>query len=381
MQGTKTTVCALLWAVTMLGTSELAWASALVASDVAAGSSHTCALTPGGGVVCWGANYAGQLGDNTFAGSLSPVTVLGLSSDVVALGSGGEFACALTTAGGVKCWGANVNGQLGDGEAEGSAGAPVDVDGLTAGVVGLGVGQAHACAILANGLVECWGFNGEGQLGDGTTTDSSTPVQVIGLQDVTALALGYDHSCALTTSGGIKCWGMNGFGQFGDGTYVDSATPVNAGPSTEVSSIAAGYFHTCAITTDGAAYCWGLNQNGQLGDGSGAQTENVPTHPTGLGHKSTLIAGGGAHTCILGNGTDHCFGGNASGQLGDGTVVDRSTPVKIEMESSGTAITAGAAHTCAVLGSGRVKCWGQNESGQLGDGTTNNSSLPVTVRN
>jgi len=251
---------------------------------ISAGSFHSCAVTSAGAVKCWGRNSNGQLGDGTTARSLVPVAVTGLGSGVDAVAPGSSYTCAVTSAGGVKCWGYNANGQLGDGTTTESL-SPVDVVGLTTGVDAVAAAGSHACALTTAGAVSCWGLNLFGQLGNGTTTSSQIPVGVVGLgSGASAIAAGGSYSCAVAAAGVVSCWGSNPYGGLGDGTTADSAVPVGVvGLGAGASTVTAGNDHSCAVTTAGTVKCWGHNQFGELGNGTTITQLSVPGYVVGLG--------------------------------------------------------------------------------------------------
>ena len=348
---------------------------------ISAGYRHTCALKTNGGVKCWGSNDWGQLGDGTTTQRNTPVDVSGLTSGVTAISAGYRHTCALKTNGGVKCWGSNDWGQLGDGTTT-QRNTPVDVSGLTSGVTAISADHVHTCASMTSGGMKCWGNNSKGELGDGTTTQRDTPVDVSGLiSGVTTISAGGYHTCALMTSGGVKCWGSNDWGQLGDGTTTQRNTPVDvSGLTNGVAVIAASGAYTCALTALGGVKCWGVNYDGELGDGT-TTNHTTPVDVSGLTSGVTAITANSLHTCaLLASGGVKCWGMNSSGELGDGTTTNRTTPVDVSGLTSGvSAIGAGYNHTCAAMATGGVKCWGNNSSGQLGDGTTTRRTTPVDV--
>ncbi len=244
------------------------------ATELAVGDTHACAVLASGGVACWGDNAEGQLGDGTTQQRLVATAVVGLSSErVAAVRMRASHTCALLTTGGLRCWGKNADGQLGDGTTTRRL-TPVAVSGFeSSGVAGITAGDAHTCALLATGGLRCWGQNVNGQLGDGTTTQRLTPVAVSGFESSGVAALspsaGSTHNCALLSSGAVRCWGSNSFGQLGDGTKSSrlTATPVTGLSSTAV-GVSTNALHTCAVLSTGGAMCWGHNYFGQLGSGT-----------------------------------------------------------------------------------------------------------------
>jgi alpha-tubulin suppressor-like RCC1 family protein len=235
------------------------------------------------------------------------------------------------TTGGVRCWGNNMYGQLGDGTTT-SRPTPPPTDVLT-GVQAIATGFNHTCALMTTGGVRCWGYNRLGELGDGTTTSRATPPPTDVLTGVQAIAAGGGHTCALVTTGGVRCWGSNSHGQLGDGTWASRSTPPTTDVLTEVQAIATGVSHACALMTTGGVRCWGANTVVQSIEGW-----------------QTIV----------------------TGQLGDGTTTDRSTPPTTDALSGARAIAAGRYHPCALTTTGGVRCWGDNSSGQIGAGSHSN---------
>ena len=342
--------------------------------SVASGGEHACAIVSGGGVQCWGSNRDGQLGigskDKDFHSA--PEDVAGLQSGMVAVTAGTFHSCALSAQGGIKCWGWNFEGELGDGTFWNSRTTPVDVVGLANGVAAVDAGQFHTCALTTSGGVKCWGNNSYGQLGDGSTPSQvpqPTPVDVVGLgNDALAVTTGGRHSCALTGDGGVVCWGLNALGQLGNGTTADSNTPVDVldeqgDPLSNVVAMSAGWGHTCALNDMGGLVCWGLNNEGQLGDGTSGGISTAPVQVVGLESGVAAITGGGMHTCAVTEaGGAKCWG--QMEQLGYGfpipiifPIPDGTTPINVTGLTAGVAsISAGDYQTCAVVWGG-VQCW------------------------
>jgi alpha-tubulin suppressor-like RCC1 family protein len=345
---------------------------------ISLGYNHACALTAASTVACWGSNYSGQLGDGTTVRRLLPTEVTALGSGVQAVTSGAYHACAIGASGDVKCWGNNQYGQLGDGGTSNHT-TPTPVPALGADNLAIAGGRYHTCAITSVGGAKCWGDNSSGQLGDGSTTQRETPVQVAGLASgVLALALGETHTCALMQTGGIKCWGGNWSGELGTGDGQQHTTPVDVpGLTSGVHAISANTTMTCALTDSGMAKCWGY---GVVGNGSPDGSSPTPVDVAGLSSGVVAITQGALHVCAQLVDGVRCWGRNDFGQLGDGSRETRLVPTDVVgLGGPVEAVSAGSQHTCALMATGALKCWGNNAYGQVGDGTAEGISLPQTV--
>ena len=253
------------------------------AAAVSAAESWTCALTVGGGVRCWGFNTSNKLlSDDDSTVSAVPVDRAGLSSGVAAVAAGGHHGCAVLSTGGIVCWGNNDNGQLGDGTWTTSV-MPTAVTGLSSGMSVVVAGAAHTCALTSSGGVKCWGQNAKGQLGNDSTADSRVPVDVIGLSSgVASISAGTAQTCVVTTGGGVKCWGENSHGKLGNGVPGNSRVPVDVvGLSSGAVAVSTAVEHTCALLASGGVMCWGYNYHYQLGNNTLASSA-VPVAVMGL---------------------------------------------------------------------------------------------------
>ncbi|HSS01216.1 MAG TPA: hypothetical protein VLM79_29360 [Kofleriaceae bacterium] len=349
-------------------------------TSIAAGGGHSCAVTGGaGGVSCWGRNGFGQIGDGTNDDRSRPTRVAGVdhAREVVA---GVDHSCALLEDQTARCWGVNGRGQVGAGtkadrelpRAVGPAGAPLG------GIAKLVAGGQHTCALLDDRTVRCWGAGGVGQLGNGETVDSPVPVQVVGLMGVGNLsgvvevAVGDRHTCAILAAPTVEeqtiaCWGYNIDGELGDGTTSNKPEPVPVVGLKGIVHIRARGDFSCALDTHGIVTCWGFPQDGQLGNGD-TTVHAKPGASVGEVVGATQIMAGGSHACALSGGALKCWGASYAGQVGTGDYSRVIVPVAVSL--SGVASLAGGTnHTCALLEGGRVTCWGEDRTGQLGDGS------------
>ena len=355
------------------------------ALSVSVGSDSACAVTAGGGVVCWGYNNLGQLGNGSTTNSSVPVQVTGLTSGVTSVSVGYQAACAVTAGGGVVCWGNNAYGQLGNNSGTPSS-VPVQVVGITSGATAVSIGASSACAVTAGGGVMCWGDGSNGRLGNGAMSTSEVPVQVSGLTSgVTLVSVGTNDACAVTAGGGLMCWGYDQDGELGNNSTTDSPVPVQvSGLTSGVTSVTVGQYSPCAVAAGGDVVCWGYNQDGELGNGS-TTPSLTPVQVTGLtGGATTVSAGSGSGSACAVTACGVVCWGNAP--LGNNSSTSSLVPVGVDLLDQGacpfgmaTSVSAGELSSCATTGGGSVVCWGYNQEGELGDNSATSSDVPVQV--
>lgn len=408
---------------------------------ISVGNGFVCSILGDGSVVCWGRNASGQLGidsttnigDNATSVTTATPINLGLGKTAVAISAGGNHACAILNNGDLKCWGNNSLGELGQdnttGVGCGTAGgctlmrnlSPInlglDTSGSPLKTIKVATSGTGTCALLQNGRIKCWGFNGSGQLGQDNTTSvgcgagssctlmsSLNPIAFnaasVGTRS-TDIALGAaSTACALMENGKVVCWGSNTSGLLGVAagpllnagcgggcTAMSALTEVDLpGSGVLASKIAVGTAHACALLTDGNIRCWGANNSGQLGVDSttpagACATCGALANVNSVVYSRDLVAGDGRTCSVTTEGKTWCWGGNGSGELGldNTTTVGNGAGTLMAALVAGVPISFGGAappipralsawgtNTCALLDSGEVKCWGLNVEGQLG---------------
>ncbi len=342
----------------------------------------SCAIQSNGNLVCWGANANGQIGDGTYTQRPRPTRVMiGMVTDV---SSGRAHTCAVRGDNSAWCWGDGTDGKLGDGTASGMTNMPVHVMGTGpsgARMVQVGAGDNFSCGRTSAGLVQCWGNNGFGQLGNGTTASSNTPVNVsLGSLRAMDLSVGRQHACIVTTGGAVACWGHNAQGQLGLGNTTIYFTTPQTSMVTGAIGVSAGAFHTCAVRTAGDVRCFGDNMHGQLGNGSLVASSTPVVASVAGGITFDDVSAGYQHTCAHTTAnTIHCWGDNSSRQVGNGMTTDMTVPYQIGYDYR--MLDAGRFHSCALDLSNQLFCWGSGIGGTIGDGFTATRDMPTAVVN
>ena len=357
-------------------------------TQISTGNDHSLAMGSDGNTYAWGNSSSGQVGDGTKVERRRPVIVQAPTLVTFTQVSAGYYhSLALDSDGKAYGWGDNYDGAVGDGTTTERI-TPVPVQ-MPAGITFTQVsgGGYHSLALGSNGKIYSWGYNGDGQTGTGgPSSGSTTPVLVPTPTGVTFTRVesgGY-HSLALDSDGYSYAWGNNSAGQLGNNTTTDSDTPVLVQMPLGVTftQISAGTDHSLALRSDGNAYAWGRNIEGQLGDGTNT-ARSIPTLvPTSPGVTFTQIAAGHDHSLALrSDGNSYAWGSNISGRLGDNTTTSRNSPVLIQAPTGVTfnQIRGGDAHSLAVGSNGNTYAWGWNIYGQVGDGTITTRRTPVLV--
>ena len=335
-------------------------ATAVAVAFVTVGSPAAAAPTvPAGAQVnafAWGLNDSGQLGNGGFDPQPTPLPIGGLAN-VRQVGGGQLFSAALLADGTVETWGYDGQGQLGDGRTvQQFRTVPAPVPGLS-GVIQIATGANHTLALRSDGTVWAWGYNAFRQLGDGTQTDRPTPFQIQGLSGIVQVSAGDIDSFAVAADGSVFAWGHNGFGELGDGTTTNRVVPERLPGLSGVLQVSAGNEHGLAVRNDGTVWAWGNNAHGQLGLGN-TTNHAVPQQVPGL-TGATQVAAGFTHSLAVA-GTDHSvwsWGDDADSELGDGATVERHSPIHLALANIAQ-IAAGQHQSAAVSANGSLSIWG-----------------------
>ena len=386
-------------AAAALAIPALATGPATAASHVpsgARGAATAASHAPGGAAAAavsgtlraWGLGGNGQLGNGGTQTSTVPVKVkLPAGTKVTSVRAGCFHTLALTSTGQVLAWGSNASGELGDGTTHFRA-TPVKVH-IPAGttIKAIRAGCFHSLALTSTGQVLAWGLNANGELGNGTTTDSHIPVPVSLPTGTTvkAISAGEAHSLALTSTGQVLAWGFNAVGQLGNASTTDSDTPVPVAlpTGTKVAGVAAGGLHSLALTSTGQVMAWGFGLQGELGNGTSNNNSDTPvmvTLPPGTTVRQ--LSAGCEHTLALtSTGQVLAWGFNLDGELGNDSTQDSDVPVMAQLPQGTTAteVSAGCFHSLALTSTGQVLAWGRNDDGELGNASTVSSGVPVQV--
>lgn len=345
---------------------------------VEAGTEFSIALKSDHSLWAWGNNANGQLGIGSTNSQADPVQI-GTDTDWKSISTGAFHAVAIKNDGTLWAWGLNSVGQLGQGNATGQQNAPVQI-GTDTNWKEVYAGQGHSIALKADSTIWGWGFNTNGQLGVGNTTNQTTPVQIGTQHNWIAVSCGGAHTLALASDHTLWTFGVNATGQLGDGSTTEHDSPVQIGMDTDWIEIAAGFEYSLGRKQDGTIWAWGFNGNGQLGVGN-TSTSNVPVQ---IGNEQNWINIEAGSTFGFAINSDHAlfsWGFNGNGQLGIGTTTQQASPVQvgtdldwIDISGAAGAISGQAVYGMHVLGlhgdQYAICGTGANYAGQLGDNTT-----------
>ena len=341
-------------------------------------ATHNCAIRTGGTLYCWGESNVGQVGVNLDNSNVTTPRGVLVTVPLVKIARGQSYSCGLSSAGAVYCWGANYYGELGNANYYSVVTVP-EASSMPSGVTFTEIvgGAYTTCALTGAGRSYCWGYGQYGQLGNGLTpTNQPTPTPSTMPTGVAfrSIAAGGSHNCAVSTVNTLYCWGYGGNGEIGDGAFTTRNVPtlVPAPAGVAFTGVAATGNSTCAVGDDGKIYCWGPNYNGTVGD----NTETPRGSPTQVvmpsGVSFTTVAGGNSFYCALTTtGAAYCWGLNNNGQLGDsGASSKRLVPYPVTMPSgvTFTSLMLGASNSCALSSTGVAYCWGMNVYGAVGTG-------------
>jgi len=382
------------------------------ATAIAAGMHHSLALAEDGTVWAWGCNNNGQLGNNSSTPSQVPIQVFSSTTsnnpltNIIGIAAGLSHSLALSNDSTVWAWGHNNDGQLGNNSTTNSF-VPVQVVSSAlslkplTNIVAIAAGGFYSLGLSYDGTVWAWGYNNAGQLGNNSTLTSLTPVQVVAsassdpLTNIVAISAGPNHPLALDTNGMIWAWGNNQLSKLGNGSHTKSLTavcvldPRSSNPITNMIAIAAGDYHSLAVAEDGTIWSWGNNNVGQLGNGS-ISPSALPSHFTLSSDPSTQIiavkAGLSYSLALAKNGTGFAWGFNLVGELGNNSTATSSRPVRIVASTISddplshiVDLAAGGLHSLALTSDGTVWTWGNNEFGQLGNHSNVSSPIPIQI--
>ena len=333
-------------------------------------NSITCSLHSDGTVYCWGGYPFDQDGnrirfDHDIPNRIAKIT------NATSITSSRIHVCVTHSDQTVSCWGHNSSGQLGDGTTNNSSSRkPVKAQGIS-DAIEASAGYDHSCVLHVGGAVSCWGSNEFGQLGNGESSDSYVPARVDGIVDAVAVAAGEDHTCALHAEGAVSCWGSNEFGQLGNGTTENSATPVKVQEITDAVSIAVGYKYSCTIHTKGDVSCWGSNRFGTLGYGDNIDHYDFSVNPElvpGVSQTESLHTDNQYLCALRTDNTAICWGYDKYGIFNgtNGSGADITTPIELSYSRYITSMSAGGGYICVIHTDTTVYCWGYDRIHTIG---------------